>query len=44
MPEYPDVTVYLEALVPRVLGQPLEGIRVRGPALVRTADPPLREG
>jgi formamidopyrimidine-DNA glycosylase len=42
MPEYPDVTVYLEALAPRVLGQPLEGIRVRGPSLVRTADPPLR--
>jgi len=43
MPEYPDVTVYLEALAPRVLGQPLEAIRVRGPALVRTAEPPLRE-
>ena len=43
MPELPDVTVYLEALEPRVLGQPIEGIRVRGPALVRTADPPLRE-
>ena len=42
MPEYPDVTVYLEALAPRVLGQPLEGVRVRGPALVRSADPPLR--
>jgi formamidopyrimidine-DNA glycosylase len=43
MPEYPDVTVYLEALRPRVLGQPLEAVRVRGPALVRTAEPPLRE-
>ena len=43
MPEYPDVTVYLEALAPRVLGQPLEAVRVRGPSLVRTADPPLRE-
>jgi len=43
VPEYPDVTVYLEALAPRVLGQPLEGVRVRGPSLVRTADPPLRE-
>jgi formamidopyrimidine-DNA glycosylase len=43
MPEYPDVTVYLEALAPRVLGQPLEATRVRGPALVRTAEPPLRE-
>jgi formamidopyrimidine-DNA glycosylase len=42
VPEYPDVTIYLEALAPRVLGQPLEGVRVRGPALVRTADPPLR--
>ena len=42
MPEYPDVTVYLEALAPRILGQPLEGIRVRGPSLVRTADPPVR--
>src|SRR5215471_12396189 len=42
VPEYPDITVYLEALAPRVLGQPLEGVRVRGPALVRTADPPLR--
>jgi len=43
MPEYPDVTVYLEALAPRVLGQRLEAIRVRGPALVRTVEPPLRE-
>jgi formamidopyrimidine-DNA glycosylase len=42
VPEYPDVTVYLEALAPRVIGQSLEAIRVRGPALVRTADPPLR--
>jgi formamidopyrimidine-DNA glycosylase len=43
VPEYPDVTVYLEALAPRVLGQPLDAVRVRGPALVRTAEPPLRE-
>jgi len=43
MPEYPDLTVYLRALAPRVVGQRLEGVRVRGPALVRTADPPLAE-
>ena len=43
MPEYPDLTVYLRALAPRVVGQPLEGVRVRGPALVRTAEPPLAE-
>jgi formamidopyrimidine-DNA glycosylase len=41
MPEYPDLTVYLRALATRVVGQPLEGIRVRGPALRRTAEPPL---
>jgi formamidopyrimidine-DNA glycosylase len=41
MPEYPDLTVYLRALAPRVVGQPLEAIRVRGPALLRTAEPPL---
>jgi formamidopyrimidine-DNA glycosylase len=43
MPEYPDLTLYLRALAPRVVGQPLEGVRVRGPALVRTAEPPLAE-
>jgi formamidopyrimidine-DNA glycosylase len=43
VPEYPDVTVYLEALAPRILGQSLEAVRVRGPSLVRTAEPPLRE-
>jgi len=41
MPEYPDVTVYLEALATRVLGAPLEGVRVRSPFLLRTASPPL---
>ncbi len=43
MPEYPDLTVYLRALAPRVVGQPLEAIRVRGPSLLRTADPPLAQ-
>jgi len=43
MPEYPDLTVYLQALARRVLGQPLQAVRVRGPALVRTAEPALAE-
>ncbi|MGO9830637.1 MAG: Fpg/Nei family DNA glycosylase [Myxococcaceae bacterium] len=43
MPEYPDLTVYLRALAPRVVGQPLEAIRVRGPSLLRTAEPPLAQ-
>ncbi len=43
MPEYPDLTVYLRALAPRVVGQPLDALRVRGPSLVRTAEPPLAQ-
>ncbi len=43
MPEYPDLTVYLRALAVRLVGQPLQAIRVRGPALRRTAEPPLQE-
>jgi formamidopyrimidine-DNA glycosylase len=41
LPELPDVTVYVEALRPRVLGHRLERVRVRGPFLLRTASPPL---
>jgi formamidopyrimidine-DNA glycosylase len=41
MPELPDVTVYIEALRPRVLGHRLEQVRVRGPFLLRTTNPPL---
>ncbi len=43
MPEYPDLTVYLRALSTRVVSQPLRALRVRGAALVRTAEPPLGE-
>ncbi len=41
MPELPDLTIYVEALERRVLGEPLERVRVRNPFLVRTARPPL---
>ena len=41
MPELPDVTVYLEALERRVLGQELLDIRLGGPFLLRTVDPPV---
>ena len=40
MPELPDVVVYLEALAPRVLRQPLERFRVGNPFVVRTIEPP----
>ena len=38
MPELPDVTVYIEALERRILGQPLEGVRLASPFLLRTVD------
>src|SRR5271168_2876370 len=41
MPELPDVTVYVEALRERVLGQRLIRTIVKSPFLLRTADPPL---
>ena len=41
MPELPDIVVYLEALAPRVLNQPLERLRIANPFLVRTPEPPV---
>src|SRR6266436_4010542 len=41
MPELPDITIYLEALQPRIVGQPLERARIVSPSLLRTVDPPL---
>ena len=43
MPELPDVTAYLVALEPRVLGQRLTGIRIASPFVLRSVDPPPRE-
>jgi formamidopyrimidine-DNA glycosylase len=41
MPEFPDVTVYIEALNERVLNQPIQRIRVDSPFIVRSFDPPI---
>jgi formamidopyrimidine-DNA glycosylase len=41
VPELPDITLYLEALGPRVLNQPLEHLRIANPFLLRTPDPPV---
>ncbi|HTE42246.1 MAG TPA: DNA-formamidopyrimidine glycosylase family protein [Steroidobacteraceae bacterium] len=43
MPELPDVTVYIESLESRLIGQPLERIEIKNPFLLRTAEPPLTE-
>jgi formamidopyrimidine-DNA glycosylase len=42
MPEFPDIVVYIEALEKRVLGVPLERLRISSPFLLRTAVPPVR--
>jgi formamidopyrimidine-DNA glycosylase len=41
MPELPDITAYISALEPRVVGQPLQHIRMASPFLLRTVQPPL---
>jgi len=41
MPELPDIELYLHALRPRIVGQPLERIRIASPFLVRSVDPPV---
>jgi len=43
MPELPDITVYIECLTPRVVGEVLDGVRVVKPFVLRTVDPPLAE-
>ncbi|HLY15778.1 MAG TPA: DNA-formamidopyrimidine glycosylase family protein [Bryobacteraceae bacterium] len=37
----PDITAYIEALEPRVMGQTLERVRLANPFLLRTMEPPL---
>ena len=41
MPEFPDIELYLAALRPRIVGQPLEAVRLASPFLVRSIDPPV---
>jgi formamidopyrimidine-DNA glycosylase len=41
MPELPDVTVYIEALERRIVGEPLERTRIAHPFLLRSVEPPL---
>jgi formamidopyrimidine-DNA glycosylase len=41
MPELPDITAYLSALQPRIIGQPLTHIRLASPFLLRTVQPPI---
>lgn len=41
MPELPDITVYIEALESRIVGETLERTRIPKPFLLRSVDPPI---
>jgi formamidopyrimidine-DNA glycosylase len=43
MPELPDIAAYITALEPRIVGTPLERIRLQSAFLLRTAQPPLTD-
>jgi formamidopyrimidine-DNA glycosylase len=40
MPELPDITLYLDRLTPRILNQPLLGMTLKSPFVLRSVDPP----
>jgi formamidopyrimidine-DNA glycosylase len=42
MPELPDIAAYIHALKRRIVGKPIEHIRIASPFLLRTADPPIK--
>ena len=43
MPELPDIAAYLGALNERIVGEPLEKVRIGSAFLLRTASPPIAE-
>ncbi|HET9708053.1 MAG TPA: DNA-formamidopyrimidine glycosylase family protein [Gemmatimonadales bacterium] len=43
MPELPDIALYLHALEPRILGEPLERIRLASPFVLRSTSPAVPE-
>lgn len=43
MPELPDISAYISALEARIVGQPLQQVRIASPFLVRTVQPPISD-
>jgi formamidopyrimidine-DNA glycosylase len=43
MPELPDIAAYLTALETRIMGQPLEQVRLASPFLLRTVKPRIED-
>lgn len=41
MPELPDIAAYISALESRIVGQPVQRVRLTSPFLLRTAQPPV---
>jgi len=41
MPELPDITAYIAALEPRIVGKTLERVRLQSVFVLRTVDPPI---
>jgi formamidopyrimidine-DNA glycosylase len=41
VPELPDILLYLHALEPRIVCQPLERVRLASPFLLRSVEPPI---
>lgn len=43
MPELPDIVAYIDALESRIVGQPVEHIRLASPFLLRTVEPKIAD-
>jgi formamidopyrimidine-DNA glycosylase len=43
VPELPDIAAYISALKPRIIGQPVERVRLANVFLLRTVEPPITE-
>jgi formamidopyrimidine-DNA glycosylase len=41
MPELPDIAAYITALEPRIIGKPIDHVRLASPFVLRTVDPPI---
>ena len=41
MPELPDIIAYITALEARILGEPIQQVRLASPFLLRTVEPPI---
>jgi formamidopyrimidine-DNA glycosylase len=41
MPELPDIAAYITALESRIVGEPIEHVRLASPFLLRTVEPPV---